>query len=201
MRLQLHPAGGHPVPDTGGDAPAMSSGTWSPAKLTMVGTLGAAIVTGVFTIAPQLIPLFHDKVEQTPSSISYDYTGDYTKAEVTVGGSASKDVDEVAVLVGPRSSGGAYWAKKVKVVDGAWDVTIETDPSLPKPYTVQAIPHSGHRNSALGANTVALYSFSSGETTTPPAPSQDLLQCAQLHGASCFEGPGWGTPVTRESDG
>ena len=109
---------------------------------------------------------------------------------------------QVAVLIGPRPFGGKYWAETTKVVDGAWDVTVKTDPNLPKPYVIQAIPHVGHRNSALGANTIELYSFGPGDTSTPPPPPpQDPLQCAAQYGSSCFAGPGWGTPVIRQSGG
>jgi len=42
--------------------------------------------------------------------------------EVTVTGFARKDVDSVAVMVGPRQSGGQYWAGQEKVFNsnGRW---------------------------------------------------------------------------------
>ncbi|WP_353371617.1 hypothetical protein [Mycobacterium sp.] len=177
----------------------------SVARLTMIGTLGAALVTGIVTIVAQFGPPHSSgetPAKETPSGISYDYTGDYAKSAVTVNGSATDDVDEVAVLIGPRPFGGKYWGETAKVVNGAWDVTVKTDPNLPKPYLIQAIPHFGHRNSALGANTIEPYSFGSGDTSTPQPPSpQDPVQCAVQYGPSCFAGPGWGTPVIRQSGG
>jgi hypothetical protein len=212
MKLQLHPvnkqsatnADGNP-PSAGQDKQPGGRDSVSVARLTMIGTLGAALVTGIVTIVAQFGPPHSSgetPAKETPSGISYDYTGDYAKSAVTVNGSATDDVDEVAVLIGPRPFGGKYWGETAKVVNGAWDVTVKTDPNLPKPYLIQAIPHFGHRNSALGANTIEPYSFGSGDTSTPQPPSpQDPLQCAVQYGPSCFAGPGWGTPVIRQSGG
>ena len=57
--------------------------------------------------------------------------------EVTVTGSARKDVDSVAVMVGPRQSGGQYWASQVNVFNQQWKVEVATDPRLPQPYTIE----------------------------------------------------------------
>jgi hypothetical protein len=209
MNLQLHPVSKQSAPNADGNPPSerqdeepVGRDPVSVARLTTIGTLGAAAITGVVTLVVTFFPQHDSGAKETPSGISYDYAGDYAKSEVAVNGSATGDVDEVAVLIGPRPSGGKYWVDTAKVVDGAWDVTVKTDPSLPKPYAVQAIPHFGHRNSALGANTIEMYSFGSGATSTPSPPSpEDPLQCAVQNGASCFDGPGWGTPVIRQSDG
>lgn len=165
----------------------------------MIGTLGAAVVTGVVTIVVQYAQR-EGAAEGTPNSISYGYSGDYTNSEVTVNGSATGGVDEVAILVGPRSAGGKYWVDKAKVVDGVWDVTVKTDPNLPKQYEVQAIPHFGSHNLAVGGTAMKLYSFDPGDTSTPDPSPQDPLQCATQNGAGCFTGPGWGAPVIRRSD-
>src|SRR5215217_7742505 len=212
MKLQIHPVSNQSTPNADGNPPSegldMQPGgrdSVSVARLTMIGTLGAALVTGIVTIVSQFSPP-HDSEDsapkEIPSGISYDYTGDYAKSEVAVNGSATDDVDEVAVLIGPRPFGGKFGGETVKVVDGAWDVTVKTDPNLPKPYVIQAIPHLGYRNSAVGANTIEPYSFGSGDTSTPPPPSpQDPLQCAMQYGPSCFAGPGWGgagdSPIRR----
>jgi hypothetical protein len=175
------------------------------ARLTMISTLGAAVITGIVTIVTQFGPSLSsdtDAAENKPSGISYDYTADYAKSEVTVNGSATGDVDEVAVLVGPRPFGGKYWGETAKVVGGTWDVTVKTDPDLPKQYVIQAIPHFGRHISALGANTIELYSFGTGddsEGSGDTSRQQDPLQCAVQNGAICFDGPEWGTPVIRQS--
>jgi hypothetical protein len=208
MNLQLHRVSKQSAPNADGNPSSQEQDRepggrdpLSVARLTTIGTLGAAAITGVVTLVVQFYPP-HDPGPETPGGISYDYAGDYANSEVAVNGSATAGIDEVAVLISPRPFGGKYWVDTAKVVDGAWDVTVKTDPSLPKPYAVQAIPHYGHRNSALGASSIDMYSFGSGDTPAPPPPSlEDPLQCAVQNGASCFDGPGWGTPVVRQSDG
>jgi hypothetical protein len=209
MKLQLHSGSKQSAPNADGNPPSAlqdkqpgGHDSVSVARLTTIGTLGAAVITGIVTIVVQFGPPHDSEAKETPSGISYDYAGDYAKSEVAVNGSATDDVNEVAVLIGPRPFGGKYWGETAKVVDGAWDVTVKTDPNLPKPYVIQAIPHFGHRNSALSANTIELYSIGPGDTSTSPSPSpQDPLQCAVQYGPSCFTGPGWGTPVIRQSGG
>ena len=113
--------------------------------------------------------------------------------EVTVTGSARKDVDSVAVMVGPRQSGGQYWASQASVFNQQWKVEVATDPRLPQPYTIDTRYHSVSGGAA--SESAFKFTFFQGtEPTTPPAPPNQIVNCAEQNGPNCFNGPGWGGP-------
>jgi hypothetical protein len=92
----------------------------SVAKMEMIGMIGAALVTAVTTI---VVAVSHDNGQTiTPSLVKTSSLGSFDQVaingsgtEVTVIGSAEKDVDSVVVLIGPRQSGGQYWAASANV--------------------------------------------------------------------------------------
>ena len=117
--------------------------------------------------------------------------------EVTVTGSARKDVDSVAVMVGPRQSGGQYWANSTNVVNQHWTLVVTTDPHVPVPYEIKAY----YRERAGSATTRGAPYVTPRQTgTPPPPPGKPVLLCAEQHGDSCFDGPGWGPPSIFRSD-
>ncbi|OBG24643.1 hypothetical protein [Mycobacterium sp. 852002-51057_SCH5723018] len=206
----------------GGEGPSMSV-----ARMGLIGTIGAAILTGVPSI---VIALMHDGGSgpnnsagpaATPTTItsptriqpsprgSFDQVAiNDSGTAVTVAGSAEKDVDSVVVLVGPRQSGGQYWANSTNVVDGQWKLVVATDPHVPVPYQIKAF----YREREAGAyyrlreDNGAIRDAShfsipeTGPTPTPPPPPEPLVSCAEQHGDSCFNGPGWGPPSVFQSD-
>jgi hypothetical protein len=114
--------------------------------------------------------------------------------EVTVTGSARKDVDSVAVMVGPRQSGGQYWASQGNVFNQQWKVEVATDPHLSQPYTIDTRYHSVSGGAA--SESAFKFTFFQGTepTTPPPPPTNQIVNCAEKFGPNCFNGPGWGGP-------
>lgn len=53
--------------------------------------------------------------------------------EVTVTGSAEKYVDRVVVLIGPRQSGGQYWARQRECIQPASYFTFQQSTPTPTP--------------------------------------------------------------------
>ncbi|MFZ0718250.1 hypothetical protein [Mycobacterium sp.] len=114
--------------------------------------------------------------------------------EVTVTGSARKDVDSVAVMVGPRQSGGQYWASQASVFNQQWRVEVATDPRLPQPYTIDTRYHSVSGGAASESAFKFTFFQGTGATTTTPPPTNQIVNCAEQNGPNCFNGPGWGGP-------
>ncbi|MGA9678393.1 MAG: hypothetical protein WBR28_25075 [Mycobacterium sp.] len=82
----------------------------SVAKMGMIGTIGAALVTAVTTI---VLVVAHDDGSDTtnsggqtikPTLVNTSPLGSFDEAEVTVTGSAEKNVDSVVVLIGAPPS-------------------------------------------------------------------------------------------------
>jgi hypothetical protein len=189
--------------DTGGSTSAAKQGGIAVAVITAVGgiTVAALNLIGVFDQAPahpsspppttiskppmqQISPLGSvDKVEINASG-----------TEVTVTGSARKDVDSVAVMVGPRQSGGQYWANQANVFNQQWKVEVATDPHLPQPYTIDTRYHSVSGGAA--SESAFKFTFFQGteSTTPPPPPTNQIVNCAEQFGPNCFNTPGWGGP-------
>jgi hypothetical protein len=209
-----------------GDRRADDEGSpMSVAKMGLIGTLGAAAVGAVTSI---VIAVMHDGSVPnasaggtTPTTItsptpirpsprgSFDQVAiNDSGTAVTVAGSAEKDIDSVVVLVGPRQSGGQYWANSTNVVNGQWKLVVATDPHVPVPYQIKAFYRereagATYRLQQDGAVIRDASHFSmpeTGPTPTPPAPPEPLVSCAEQHGDSCFNGPGWGPPSVYQSD-
>lgn len=181
----------------------------SAAKIAAYGTVGVTLIGTIGTVVTMLIghdsgtsaspgpaptTISHPTPNQPSSQGSVDKVEiNGSGTEVTVTGSAAKDVDSVAVLIGPRESGGQYWANLARVSDQQWKLTIATDPRLPEPYTIEARYHTATR---VGASEAAFkITFPETEPTTPPpAPTNQIVNCAEQYGPNCFNGPGWGPP-------
>jgi len=188
--------------DPGNSFSAAKQGGIAVAVITTVGGIIVAAVNliGVFDKGPP------SSTGPTPTTISNppqqtSPLGSMDKVEinaagteVTVMGSARKDVDSVAVMVGPRQSGGQYWASQASVFNQQWKVEVATDPRLPQPYTIDTRYHSVSGGAA--SESAFKFTFFQGtEPTTPPAPpTNQIVNCAEQNGPNCFNGPGWGGP-------
>jgi hypothetical protein len=176
------------------------------------GGIAVAVITtvgGVIVAALNQVGVFHKESSPppppTPTTISSppqqtSPLGSMDKVEinaagtaVTVTGSARKDVDSVAVMVGPRQSGGQYWANQGNVFNEQWKVEVAVDPRLPQPYTIDTRFHTV----SVGAATASAYKFTffqGTDPTTPTQPPNQIVNCAEQQGPDCFNGPGWGGP-------
>jgi hypothetical protein len=188
----------------------------SAAKLTLYGGIATALIT---TVGGIIVAFSHDNgpgvsTGPTPTVISHpkmkrvSNQGSVDKVEinpsgteVTVTGSAAKDVDSVAVMIGPRESGGQqYWANMGKVSSQQWQVKVATDPHLPEPYTIDTRYHTA-RDGATSENAFKFTFQETGPTTPPPpSPTNQIVNCAKQFGPDCFNGPGWGPPSIYQSN-
>jgi hypothetical protein len=193
----------------------------SVAKLGMISAIGTALVTAAATIFGSVSPDEDSAGKATnepvpadsasgPTTITPNPTGsglgsfdeltvNGSRSEVAVAGSAGANVESVVVLVGPRQSGGQYWAASTDIVNQQWKLVVATEPRLPEPYEVKAY----FRERASGAaetQRASNFIFEQPEPTpTPPPPGQEV-NCAEEFGDSCFTGPGWGPPSVYRSD-
>jgi len=126
----------------------------SVAKVGLIGTIIAATVPAVASIA--LAVGFGDDGAKSPSiegggtvvqtspfgsvgKVSPNASG----SEVTVTGWAATGVDDVVVLIGPRTSDEKYWVANASVSDQRWDIVVKTDPQLAPGYSVTAYFNRG----------------------------------------------------------
>ena len=184
----------------------------SVAKMGMIGTIGAALVTAVTTM---VVAVSHDNGSGgtgstgqtiTPSLVKASTLGSFDQVaingsgtEVTVTGSAEKDVDSVVVLIGPRQSGGQYWAASANVFNQQWKLVVATEPHVPVSYEIRAYYRQRAGGSAA-TQSASYFAFQrTTPTPTPPPPGQEV-NCAEQFGDSCFTGPGWGPPSVFRSD-
>jgi hypothetical protein len=183
----------------------------SAAKLTMIGTISAAVVTaggvvlaanhnsvsvsntsGAQTLKPTL--------NQTSPQGSFDQVSiNDAGTEVTVAGSAEKDVDSVVVLIGPRASGGQYWANSANVVDGQWKLAVATDPHVPVPYEIKAYYRQRPSSAPVHSASYVTFAQATPSPTPTPSPAAPVVNCAEQYGDTCFNGPGWGPPSVYQS--
>ena len=174
----------------------------SVAKMGMIGTIGAALVTAITTIVVAVSLDNGQSLVYTSPHGSFDQVainGSGTK--VTVTGSAEKDIDSVVVLIGPRQSGGQYWAASANVFNQQWKLVVATEPHVPVPYEIRAY----YRQRAGGSAATQSASYFAFQRTTPtppptPPPPRQEVNCAEQFGDSCFTGPGWGPPSVFRSD-
>lgn len=186
----------------------------SAARITAYSGIGVALISavaGVITVAVShdngnagstgstATTISHPTLTRTSSQGSVDKVEiNGSGTEVTVTGSAAADVDSVAILVGPRDSGGQFWANVGNVSNQQWKLTVATDPHIPEPYTIEARYHSAGRP----ATTAAAFkvTFQATEPTTPPpSPTNQIVNCAEQYGSNCFNSPGWGPPSVYQS--
>jgi hypothetical protein len=191
----------------------------SVAKIGMISAIGTALVTAAATIFVSVGPhndsagkATNEQVAGNPASgpttITPNPTGsglgsfdqlaiNGSRSEVAVTGSAGRDVASVVVLIGPRQSGGQYWAASADVFNQQWKLVVATEPHLPEPYEVKAY----YKERTAGAGGVHASNFALQPTApTPPPPPGREVTCAVELGDSCFTGPGWGPPSVYRSD-
>ena len=208
-------------PDGDGDSVSV-------AKIGMISTIGGTLLTAV--VAPIVLAVTHNNssgganppgptitpgqtitpTPDNPTQGSFDQVAiNDSGTEVTVTGSAEKDVDSVVVLIGPRQSGGQYWAASADVVNQQWKLVVATDPHIPVPYQIKAYyrQHDKGADYRQRAGTAAIqntsyFTFQQGTPTptpTPTPPGGSIVSCAEQYGDSCFNGPGWGPPSVYQS--
>ena len=170
----------------------------SVAKMGMIGTIGAALVTAITTI---VVAVSHDNGSGgtdstgqtiTPSLVKTSTLGSFDQVaingsgtEVTVTGSAEKDVDSVVVLIGPRQSGGQYWAASANVFKQQWKLVVAAEPHVPVPYEIKAY----YRQRASGGAAIQSASYFTFQRTAPtptptPTPPGQEVNCAEQFGDS-----------------
>ena len=214
MTSHAHPVDAPPASPKRSPRPKRRSenASVSVAKLGMIGTIGGAAVTAITTI---VVGFTHDSGSDSiksaaqiatstpdvppPPAGSFDQvTINGSGTEVTVSGSAEKGVDSVVVLIGPRQSGGQYWAASADVVNQHWTLAVATEPHVPEPYQIKAYyRQQGAAPAAQGASYFTSPRPADTPTTTPPpAP---IVNCAEQFGDKCFNGPGWGPPSVYQS--
>ena len=172
----------------------------SVAKMGMIGTIGAALVTAITTIVVAVSLDNGQSLVKTSTLGSFDQVAiNGSGTEVTETGSAEKDVDSVVVLIGPRQSGGQYWAASANVFNQQWKLVVATEPHVPVSYEISAYYRQRAGGSAA-TQSASYFAFQrTTPTPTPPPPGQEV-NCAEQFGDSCFTGPGWGPPSVFRSD-
>jgi hypothetical protein len=191
-----------------------STDSVSAARITAYGTVGVAIIGAIAALlntvvshdnaptaatGPAPTTISHPPMTQTSNLGSVDKVEiNGSGTEVTVTGSAERGVDSVVVLVGPRESGGQYWANVGSVSNQRWKLSVATDPRLPEPYTIEARYHSVS-GTAVRPSAFTFTLQGTEPTTTPPPPSNQIVNCAEQFGPNCFNGPGWGPPSVYHS--
>jgi hypothetical protein len=172
----------------------------SAAKITLIGT----IVATVATVAVAAGGWLHDKpsnnaggtvIQTSPFGSVGKVRPNDSRSEVTVSGWAAGGVDDVVVLIGPKSSSGEYWVANGSVSGDHWDAVVKTDPHLASDYTVEAYFNRGV-NRPLAAGVKPLdYPPATSSAPSPPADLTDITQCAALYGQRCFTDPQWAPPA------
>lgn len=181
----------------------------SVAKFGMFGAIGTAFVTAAASIfvafsgddAPDPVPGGGAGGSGQMGSID-EVTVNSENSKVTVTGWAAPNVESVVVAIGPRESGGQYWAASADVFQQEWKLDVATPPELSRPYEVKAY-YKQRANGSAGIQSVVGYAFSELEPAPapppPPSPGQ-LADCVEQYGASCFQSqPGWDSTSTYES--
>lgn len=174
-------------------------GTISAAALGAIGVIIAANHNNVSVSTPTTTPTVKVTSSQPPPQGSFDEVAvNDAGTEVTVAGRADKDVDSVVVMIGPRKSGGQYWASSAPVVDGQWTLAVATDPQVPKPYKLKAYFHQRPPD-AVPVHTASYVTFAQDPPSPSPQPNPaaQVVNCAEQYGDSCFNGPGWSPPVSQ----
>ncbi|MUL80557.1 MULTISPECIES: hypothetical protein [unclassified Mycolicibacterium] len=172
------------------------------AKMTMIGTLGAALIAALPAILNAVNP--HDgKAPATPiTEIQSSDRGSVdtvtisdSGTKVTVSGSAEPRVDAVGVMISPPAAGKPIWTGATNVSDGKWSLVVTADQKLPSPVEIKAFykERTVSAEPVTKASYVILQAGSTTSTPPPPAPAQ-VNGCASQTGDGCFTGPGWGPP-------
>lgn len=164
----------------------------SAAKISVIGTIVAAAITAVASVATGFWDDDGTVLQTSPLGSVGKVTSNESGSEVTVTGWAASGVDDVVVLIGPKSSDGQYWVANASVTDQRWGVVVETDPKVAPGYSVTAYFNRGVMH-AVAAK--PLHFTDPPAPPTPPVNPTDITQCAVLYGDRCFTDPSWGPPV------
>jgi hypothetical protein len=167
----------------------------SAAKISVIGTIIGAAITAVASV---VTGFWHDDtggtvVQTSPLGSVGKVASNESGSEVTVTGWAASGVDDVVVLIGPKSSDGQYWVANASVDDQRWGVVVDTDPKVAPGYTVTAYFNRGITPAAVAKP----LNFITTPSPAPPDPASpsDVAQCAAQYGDRCFTDPSWGPPV------
>jgi hypothetical protein len=173
----------------------------------MYGAIGTAVVTAAASIfvafggSNGVDPVAEERPAPQPSMGSIDQVMvNSDNSEVTVAGWAAPTVESVVVAIGPRESGGQYWAASADVFQQEWRLDVATPPQLSRPYEVKAY-YKQRSNGAAGIESISGYAYSKSEPAPPPPPPSpgQLAECVAQQGDSCFQGqPGWDSSSTYE---
>jgi hypothetical protein len=190
------------------DEKATTSDSVSVAKLSMIGTLGAALITAAVPIVSS-ITSNDGGVESMPvtqvqesdrGSIDHVAVSD-SGTKVTVSGWANPTVESVGVMIGPPEAKEPIGAGLSTVSDGKWSMVVTTEPHIPSPYEIKAFyrVRTVHAAGIHKASHIAFPLVQPPPAPAPPTPGQEAT-CAVEFGDSCFTGPGWGSPSIYRSD-
>jgi hypothetical protein len=196
----------------------------SAAKLTLYGSIGAALISAAPIIIVALMNHTDDTTDTTlskgptptaitptPTTItptasqvsdrgSADQFVISETGDVTVSGSAQQDVNGMFVLIGPKPSGG-YWVGYANVLNQHWQADVATDPPWQN-YTISVHPYYGPSGGAASQSAFKFNFFQGTEPTTPPPPppTDQIRNCAEQFGPNCFNGPGFGPPSVYQQN-
>jgi hypothetical protein len=179
----------HDISTQSEDGPSkIPSGT----KISVIGTVAAAAITAVASVLTGFWQDGGTEVQKSPLGSVGKVVSNESGSEVTVTGWAASGVDDVVVLIGPKSSDGQYWVANASVSDQRWGVVVPTDPHVAPGYNVTAYFNRGIMP-AVAAKPLDF--IPPTPPPTPPANPADITQCAALYGERCFTDPSWGPPA------
>jgi hypothetical protein len=176
----------------------------SVAKMTMISTLGAALIAAV----PTTIALWHspDVAKSTPvtqvqgsdrGSVE-NVTVDPSGAEVTLSGSANAGVERVGVVLRPADQDKPSYSAVADVTDGKWNLVVQTPPQAPSPLDIKTFYWMPPAQAA-GIMKSSFITFKSAPSSTTSTPTPGPVNCDATAADSCFSGPGWGSPSIYRS--
>ncbi|MGU3502407.1 hypothetical protein [Mycobacterium sp. C31M] len=144
---------------------------------------------------------------------------------VTLSGSTEHDINATGVVVsiGPKPAGG-YWYGFGDISNSQWDADVRTEPpwqnyeisaayyygdlggavqAVPAPHVSpdQASPASAQSKKSMSGYASPrelMFHLEPPPTTSPSAPSDELMRCVEQFGPSCFNGPEFGPPSTYQ---
>jgi hypothetical protein len=171
------------------------------AKLSLYGTIGAAVIGAVTTVAvgyyennrPPDIDARSAESDYTheagpESTFSFGMDGDV----VSFSGPAAPGVNGMFILVGPKPEGG-FWPGYGLVADDRWQVDVPITPPF-KNYEVTFIPQFDSSQTGVRPVDFRLGAQEPGPSTWAPSPQDQIMECAAQYGPVCFQDPRFGAP-------
>lgn len=175
----------------------------SPTKISVIGTVGTVVAAGITAVASVLSGFWHNdtggtELQKSPLGSVEEVASNESGSAVAVTGWAASGVDDVVVLIGPKSSDGQYWVANASVSDQQWGVVVPTDPHVAPGYKVKAYFNLGIMP-AVAAEPLEF--IPPTPPPTPPAIPADITECAAQYGDRCFTSPEWGPPAIYQPYG